>query len=310
MRQVVPVGSLRIGEDPFVVVAGPGSELPVDQFAEVAGMVSGTRATMLRCGSATLGLDQLITAVDHAKREKLPTVGMVDSSSHFGAACDALDMVEVEVASLRDVSWGDLVRSSTRPIMLRRDASTTIDEWLAAGDSLSAHGRDVVLVSDSPVDGWLEAALDRSVLPILVDPTSSTAEPSVVVLNARVQGAHGAVVELSPGDSASEKGLDDTAWSDLLFALEVLRTRGAIDRVDRSIVQLLGERQRLSLEIGSAKADRELPVFAPERERELMDGLRALGPSHDLNPDHLEALFQLILAESRSVQEKKRSAER
>lgn len=310
-RQVVSVGPLRIGDESFVVVAGPGAGLPADQMGAVAAMVSLSGTAMLRCGSTPLRLEQLVEASDHAKRVNLPAVGMVNSSSPFDSACDALDMVELDVASLRDTSWSDVVRSSMRPILLRRDAATTIDDWLAAGNALSAHGRDVVLVSDSTVEGWLEAALDRTVLPILVEAMSSTNEPSAVVLEARVHGAHGAVVELAPGgaNSMNADGLDDTGWADLLFALEVLRTRGAIDRVDREIVRLLGERQRLSLEIGRAKAVRGLPVFAPDRERELMDGLRALGPSHGLRADHLEAIFQVILAESRSAQERRRASD-
>lgn len=310
VRQVVSVGPVRIGDGSFVVVAGPGAGLPDDQLGAVAAMVSASNTALLRCGSMPLGADQLLDASNHAKRASVPAVGFVNSSSPFESACDALDMVELDVASLRDTGWSHVVRNSMRPILLRRDSSSSVDEWLSAGNTLSGHGREVVLVSDSTVDGWLGAALDRTALPILVDSTN-TSDPSVGVLEARVNGAHGAVVDLVPSASNTENvgGLDDSGWADLLFALEVLRTRGAIDRVDREIVRLLGERQRLSLEIGRAKADRGLPVFAPDRERELMDGLRALGPSHGLRADHLEAIFQVILAESRSAQERRRASE-
>lgn len=309
-RHVVSVGSIRFGEDPFVVVAGPGPGLASDQLAKVAAMVAGTRAAMVRCGSTVLALDEIVSAASHARQEQLPTVARVNNSLPFEAACEALDMVEVDAGSLLDDEWVGVIRRSRRPIMLRLDSTTTFDDWLAVGASLCDDGREVVLVCEDPDGALLARALDRSSLPILVDALSEDPDASTAVLRARANGAHGVVVGLAPDAENSPGALDQSAWSGLVFALEVLRTRGAIDRVDREIVRLLGERQQLSLDIGRAKADRGLPVLAPEREIELIDALRSLGPEHGLSPDHIEAVFQLILAESRSIQEQRRNPDR
>ena len=91
-----------------------------------------------------------------------------------------------------------------------------------------------------------------------------------------------------------------------MFRLGVNRMRAHIDLVDREIVRLLAKRQQMSLEIGRVKAERGLPIFAPEREKELMEVIRKEAELSGIRPDHVEALFHLVLAESRAVQELRR----
>jgi chorismate mutase/prephenate dehydrogenase len=91
-----------------------------------------------------------------------------------------------------------------------------------------------------------------------------------------------------------------------MFRLGVNRMRSHIDLVDREIVRLLARRQEMSLEIGRVKAARGLPVRAPERERELLEIIRQEAEMQGISADHVQALFELVLDESRAIQERMR----
>lgn len=59
--------------------------------------------------------------------------------------------------------------------------------------------------------------------------------------------------------------------------------RKRIDQLDREIVDLLNERAKIVVEIGKVKRDGKTPVYAPERERKVLDQVRSYnkGPLPD-----------------------------
>lgn len=96
------------------------------------------------------------------------------------------------------------------------------------------------------------------------------------------------------------------------IAMEMDRLRDAIDRVDEVIVKLLNQRARYAVEIGRVKKEADLPIYSPEREKEVLANVEkwSEGP---LEPATMRRLFERIIDESRRVerltaeQEKKES---
>lgn len=81
--------------------------------------------------------------------------------------------------------------------------------------------------------------------------------------------------------------------------LESLRKK--VDRIDREILEALNRRSRVVLEIGRIKREDHKEIYAPLREKKLLDGLARgnRGPF----PDHaLRAVFREILSASRALQ--------
>lgn len=76
--------------------------------------------------------------------------------------------------------------------------------------------------------------------------------------------------------------------------------RGIRDK-DRELVRLLGERARLSVEMGRMKADAGLAVFDPVQERKVLDEIASLneGP---LSTEALRHIWREILSSSRALQ--------
>ncbi|MBW6458537.1 MAG: chorismate mutase [FCB group bacterium] len=74
--------------------------------------------------------------------------------------------------------------------------------------------------------------------------------------------------------------------------------RKRIDKIDEQLTKLLDERMGLSFEIGKLKKEKEMPVYVPEREKEIFERLRAL-PKETIRDDELEALFRHIIRISR-----------
>ncbi|MBW3671784.1 MAG: chorismate mutase [Acidobacteria bacterium] len=94
--------------------------------------------------------------------------------------------------------------------------------------------------------------------------------------------------------------------------MEMDRLRDAIDRVDEVIVKLLNQRARYAVEIGRVKKEADLPIYSPQREKEVLGNVEkwSEGP---LEPSTMRRLFERIIDESRRVerltaeQEKKES---
>ena len=90
-------------------------------------------------------------------------------------------------------------------------------------------------------------------------------------------------------------------------ALGINRMRKAIDLVDRDIVRALSRRRDLALQIGRVKAERGMSVRSPAREAELMEIIREEAVIQGLDPEQVEAVFQVILAGSRAEQRRLRT---
>ncbi|MEK6376143.1 MAG: chorismate mutase [Acidobacteriota bacterium] len=82
---------------------------------------------------------------------------------------------------------------------------------------------------------------------------------------------------------------------------DLTRLRDAIDRVDEVIVRLLNQRAKYAVEIGELKAILGLPVYAPEREKEVLHHVERTsdGP---LDGASVRRLFERIIDESRRVE--------
>src|SRR5437899_10421876 len=77
--------------------------------------------------------------------------------------------------------------------------------------------------------------------------------------------------------------------------------RRKIDEIDRKLVELLNERSRCAIEIGRLKQIASLPLYQPEREREVLEA--AERANHGPLPDTaIRRLFERILDEARSVE--------
>lgn len=77
--------------------------------------------------------------------------------------------------------------------------------------------------------------------------------------------------------------------------------RDKIDAIDAQLVELLSQRSQCVIEIGKIKRERNLPVYDPKREKDILNRLvaRNRGP---LDGDALKRLFERILDESRRVE--------
>lgn len=82
---------------------------------------------------------------------------------------------------------------------------------------------------------------------------------------------------------------------------ELKRLREAIDRVDDVLVKLLNQRARYAVEIGEIKGTLALPVYSPEREKEVLHHVEqaSAGP---LESSAVRRLFERIIDESRRVE--------
>jgi chorismate mutase/prephenate dehydratase len=85
------------------------------------------------------------------------------------------------------------------------------------------------------------------------------------------------------------------------FTMPVEEIRKRIDEIDAQIIRLLNDRANAALEIGKLKEQANTGVYAPGREKRIIERLYAEtgGP---LTSDHLRAIFREIISASRSLE--------
>lgn len=77
--------------------------------------------------------------------------------------------------------------------------------------------------------------------------------------------------------------------------------RRRIDEIDRQLVKLLNERSHCALEIGKLKQESKLPLYQPDREKEVLNNAETnnKGP---LSNAAIRRLFERIIDEARAAE--------
>lgn len=86
--------------------------------------------------------------------------------------------------------------------------------------------------------------------------------------------------------------------------LTIEELRGRIDVIDDQLVRLLNVRVACAVEIGRLKQAQQLPVYQPEREKQVL-GLvreRATALSGPLEADAVVRIFERVMDESRRAE--------
>ena len=84
--------------------------------------------------------------------------------------------------------------------------------------------------------------------------------------------------------------------------MEINNIRQQIDETDNEIINLLIKRKNLVIEIAKIKKTKGLLVLDKEREAKLIH--RVTHRSKELDSDFIASLFELIMENSKKVQEK------
>jgi chorismate mutase len=83
--------------------------------------------------------------------------------------------------------------------------------------------------------------------------------------------------------------------------------RKKIDQIDAKLVRLIGERQSYMKIIGEYKAAHKIPIYQPQREKEILKKRRALGVRWKVDPLLLSSIFSSLFKNARTIQRKVRS---
>jgi chorismate mutase-like protein len=83
--------------------------------------------------------------------------------------------------------------------------------------------------------------------------------------------------------------------------MDIADWRKKIDELDRRLVELLSERGRAAREIGRLKRDTSLPIYEPERERQVFENVQGINPG-PLKGRDLVRIYERIMDVMRNIQ--------
>lgn len=83
--------------------------------------------------------------------------------------------------------------------------------------------------------------------------------------------------------------------------MDLVQLRDRIDELDRRLVELLNERADCVVQIGQLKRAAKMPIYEPERERQVHDNVCRVN-SGPLNDNSLLQVYERIIDVMRNVQ--------
>jgi 3-deoxy-7-phosphoheptulonate synthase len=229
---VVKVGSVRIGADEVIVMAGPCAAETEEQVDRAAAAVRRAGAKILRGGAfkprsspysfqglGEKGLQMLKAA---AVRENLALVSEVMETSQIELVEQYADMLQVGARNMQNFSLLRELGRRRTPVLLKRGISATIEEWLLSAEYILAGGNGNVVLCERGIRTFENATRntldisaipvvkDLSHLPVIADPSHGTGRRDKIAPMARAAvaaGADGLIIEVHPDpDHASSDG--------------------------------------------------------------------------------------------------------
>jgi 3-deoxy-7-phosphoheptulonate synthase len=233
---VINVGrDVLIGARTVVVMAGPCSVESADQIETVAARVAQDGARVLRGGAFKprtspysfqgIGLQGLELMRRAADKHDLCVVSEVMDQTQIPMMLDYVDMLQVGARNMQNYNLLRELGKTTKPVLLKRGISATIEELLLSAEYIMAGGNYKVVLCERGIrtfESYTRNTLDISAipvikklshLPIVVDPSHGTGRRDKVGPMARAAVAAGADGLLIEVHNDPEKALSDGAQS-------------------------------------------------------------------------------------------------
>lgn len=222
-RTVALTPDVRFAPDVFLVIAGPCAVETRAQMLDVALRVAGSGAHALRGGAykprtsrhsfqglGPAGLDILREA---SLQSGLPFVTEVLDPRDVERVAEVAHLLQVGSRNMQNFALLREVGRQRKPVLLKRGAAATIDEFLKAADYIVGEGNENVVLCERGIrsfDPAVRNTLDLAAVPLLqrlspfpvvVDPSHGTGKRELVApmaLAALAAGADGVMVEVHP----------------------------------------------------------------------------------------------------------------
>ena len=240
----VEVRQVVFGGETPVLIAGPCSVESESMILETADAIAKAGGDMLRGGAYKprtspydfqgLGVKGLRYLADARDRTALPVVTEVLSWEEVAVVAHFADMLQIGARNMQNFTLLRAASRSGKPILLKRGAGATIEEWLMAAEYILAEGNPNVVLCERGIRTFERATRhtldlnavvmvrERTHLPVIVDPSHAAGLRSLVVplgLGSLAAGACGLMVEVHPDpDHAMSDGaqsLDLSMFADL-----------------------------------------------------------------------------------------------
>jgi len=225
---VVRVGDVDIGDGSMTVVAGPCAVESRDQLLTTALAVKAAGAQILR-GDAFkprtstysfqgLGKPALEMLAEARDVTGLPFVAEVLDPRDVEMVSNYADMVRIGTRNMSNQALLREVGKQSKPVQLKRGRAATVEEWIDAGEYVSAAGNGQIVMVERGIRGFDPVArntLDLTAvaivkmqthLPVMVDPSHASGRSDLVAPLARAAvaaGADGLMLDVHPDPSVA-----------------------------------------------------------------------------------------------------------
>ncbi|MCB1055164.1 MAG: 3-deoxy-7-phosphoheptulonate synthase, partial [Acidobacteria bacterium] len=179
-RRPVHVGPVEIGGDRFVLIAGPCAVETRQQIHEAASIVHSAGGAILRGGAFKprsspysfqgLGFPGVDLLSEAGRAYELPVVTEVLQPEDVFRVAEGADMLQVGARNMQNFSLLKEIGKCSKPVLLKRGLSATIEELLMAAEYIMAGGNHQVVLCERGIRTFETATrstLDVSAVPVL-----------------------------------------------------------------------------------------------------------------------------------------------
>jgi 3-deoxy-7-phosphoheptulonate synthase len=248
-RTVVSVGDVEIGASDFVMMAGPCAVESESQLLSAAEAIAKAGARILRGGAFKprsspysfqgLGVEGLKILRKAREQTGLAIVTEVMSEEDVEVIAEYADIMQVGTRSMENYALLEALGSCSRPVLLKRGMTSTLEEFLCAAQILALAGNSQIILCERGIRTFETATRNTldigavpvlktvSHLPVIVDPSHAAGVRSIVPALARAAvavGADGLLVEVHPCPeqalSDGNQSLNFTEFRDMMDDLQ------------------------------------------------------------------------------------------
>ena len=224
----VKVGPAAVGRETFTIIAGPCAVESDEQALAAARGAKAAGATILRGGAykprtspySFQGLGERGLEILARCREDtgLPVVTEVMEPRDVELVASWADALQVGTRNMQNFALLKEVGATSKPVLLKRGFSATVEEWLMAAEYVAQRGNSEIILCERGIRtfetatrntldlGGMVVAQLESHLPVVVDPSHAMGHRELVAPMARAAiaaGADGVMIDVhhDPGEA-------------------------------------------------------------------------------------------------------------